>query len=250
MTKAEAARRYLQADMDANYTGLPGEAKDAHEETKKGLERRHPGVQQHATVGSDQDFDRPLTAGQREHQRHMRQAAGLQHADVLAGRKEIRGGSRPKPTRPTPKGKTRPTGGARAAVRAGTNAGRAFYRSRPIRDTGIPSTVTSTGSTVMKAIGLGIGLCLVYLVLNEQKGGKGPVLFASVLNALVGLVRTIVAPVDPFTAAAAKSATASSTTPATVTPAPGPPVPAKAAPRHFRLPSEPSRGTITTPIGG
>jgi hypothetical protein len=237
MTRPEARRRHLQASMDASYTGLPGQAKEAHEETMRRLQRQHPGVEQEAIAGSDQDFDQPLSAGLREHQRHLRKQAGLEHAQVLAQRKAMRGGK--KPTRPAPKAR-------RGAVRAGAHAGRAYYRSRPARDTGIPGAITSTGSTVMQAIGIGIGLSLAYLVLSK----RGSSAFSGVLNTLSTAMQVLIQPVDPLSyhPFATSSATSSATAGENTTPAFHSTKQTKTLNPKFG--PAPGIGTVITPIGG
>lgn len=195
MSNPERARRYLQADMAANYTGLPGEAKEAHEATMRSLERAYPGVKQHALIGSDQDFDKPLRAGEREHQSYMRSREGMTHGQVLEHRKQLHESS--KPTRPAPRPKVR------HAARAGARGGRSYYRAA--RQAGIPSAASSTGSTVMQAIGIGIGLSLLYLVLSP----KGSNAFSMVLGGVVKAIDVLIQPIDPL------SAFNSSTSPAT-----------------------------------
>ncbi len=71
MTHKEAGRRYLQASMAAGYTGLPDDARKAHQETARRIARQHPDAAMRATVGTDNDFDAKLTPGEREHQKHM-----------------------------------------------------------------------------------------------------------------------------------------------------------------------------------
>lgn len=194
MTREEAARRYLQASRDSGYQNLPGEAKQAHEDTMRRLERKHAGLREHAIVGTAQDFDKPLDAGLREHQAHLRQTEGLTHSQVLDRRKAIRSGG--KPTRPRPP--------RRAAVRAGARAGRAHYRtSKALRDTGLPAAAGSTGSIVMQAVGIGIGLSLVYLVLSRKGAGA----FAGVLNGVTQGLQIFLQPLDPLNPSAARAAT-------------------------------------------
>ena len=75
--------------------------------------------------------------------------------------------------------------------------GRSYYRARrALRQTGIPTAAGSTGSLVMEAIGIAIGLSLVYLILNE--GGKGPAALQTLLKGLESAVRIFIAPVDPL----------------------------------------------------
>lgn len=251
MTKEEAARRYLQADMAANYTSLPGEAKEAHEGTMNELERKHPGAKEHALVGSDADFDVPLVAGEREHQQHMRRREGLVHGQVLERRKQLR--EQGKPTRPRP----RPS--SRGAVRAGARAGRSWYRSRPVRQTGIPGAVSSTGSTVMEAIGIAIGLSLLYLILSR----KGSNAFSALLGGVVKAIDLLIQPIDPLgglaSSTSSTSSSSSKTSPSTSSPSGEPPAPGNTPEPHS--PSQrkklnpgfgPAPGIPTgiTPIGG
>jgi hypothetical protein len=221
--------------MDASYTGLPGEAKEAHQETMSRLNTKHPGLHDEAIAGSDQDFDKPLSAGLREHQRHLRDSAGLTHAEVLERRKAMRA------TRPPAR---------RAAVKAGAQAGRAFYRSRPARQTGIPGAVTSTGSVVLQAVGIGIGLSLLYLVLSKRGSGA----FSGSLNILSGALQAFIQPVDPL---GFHPFSTSTKAPATVTLTEGPQVysPKKIAQiqsKNSAFGPGPGIGKslITSPIGG
>lgn len=235
--------------MAASYTGLPGEAKEAHQGTMRQLERKHPGVKEHAIVGSDQDFDKPLRAGEREHQGYMRQREGMTHGQVLERRKAIRGGGT-KPTRPKPSN--------RRAVGAGARAGRSYYRGRSaIRQTGIPSAAQSTGSLVMEAVGIAIGLSLLYLILNEK--GKGPLALSTLFKGLESAVKIFINPVDPLKAlsgsSSSSSAASSTTEKQDSTPAPRPQKSASAPVYKTQRQNEafgPGVGVGTTvqPIGG
>lgn len=228
--------------MAANYTGLPGEAKEVHEGTMAQLERKFPGISEHAMVGADQDFDKPLAAGEREHQTHMRSREGMSHGQVLERRKALREpGS--KPTRPKPKA------GTRRAARVGARAGRSYYRSRTARATGLPSAAQSTGSLVMEAVGIAIGLSLVYLILNEK--GKGPLAVTTLLKGLESAIKIFINPVDPlkaFSSSSSSSSTSSSTGKATG--AGGPTGSAKQrAKLNPKFGPAPGIGTPLTPTG-
>jgi hypothetical protein len=186
MTREERARRYLQASRDAGYTNLPQEHVEAAESLMREHERRYPQVREHAIVGADQDFDKPLSAGEREYQRHLRGEEGLTHGQVLERRKAIRSGE--KPTRPRPKS----TGTRRAAARAGFTGARAYRRAA--RPTGLPGVAGDAGSLTLQLIGVGIMLALAYLVLSD-KGSKA---FGAILRGLSSALRMLIGPVDPL----------------------------------------------------
>jgi hypothetical protein len=187
MTHEKRARRYLEASMASGATGLPGEAREAHEAIMRSHERSYPDVREHALAGADQDFDKPLSAGAREHQRHLRDQEGLQHKDVLRIRRELRATPRAVPSR-----RARVSN----AARAGARGGRAAYRSRPFRQTGVPGAARETGSLVMYAVGIAIMLSLAYLLLNEN--GKGPKAFSTALGLITNILGIFISPVDPL----------------------------------------------------
>ena len=181
LTPQKRARRYLQASMSAGYTGLPAEHREAYEDQMRSHERAYPGVREHALAGADSDFDKPLAAGEREHQGKLRERAGMQHADVLRVRRELRGGSTPRGAPARRRGRL---AGPRVAKAAAGAAGGAL------------SEVTGGGSTFMYFIGVLLLLSLAYLLLSEK--GKGPQLVTGIIGTLVGGVRAFVAPVDPI----------------------------------------------------
>jgi hypothetical protein len=183
LTREKRARRYLQASMSAGYTGLPAEHREAYEQQMRAHERAYPGVRAHALAGASSDFDKPLSAGEREHQRALRDREGLQHADVLRMRRELRGERAPG-RRPAPARSSDPrTAGPRAARAAAGAAGGA-----------IASATGGTGGTITYLIGVMLALSLFYLLV----AGKGAGVITGIVNALVGGVRAFVAPVDPI----------------------------------------------------
>lgn len=243
MTQQEAARRYVQASMASGYTGLPDEHREAHEGTMRDLERRFPGVRDRALAGASSDFDKPLSAGEREHQAHLRSEEGLQHADVLRMRRELRGA--PSSNRSTRRG------GRRAAVRAGAAGGRAFARAQ--RQVLSSSGVQDTGSLLLQALGVAIGLSLLYLALSPA-GSKG---FSTLLNGIAKFVRLLTGPFDPLNPKGTPSS--SKPTAAEEHPEPGGPNslaggPVKATPQQRAklgpaFGPGPGIGTPITPIG-
>ena len=175
LTRAARARRYLQASMESGYTGLPREHREAKQSLMAHHARAYAGVRRHALAGASSDFDKPLTAGEREHQRHLREQEGMQEADVREARREIRAEGQ----------RTRDDllAGPRAAQSA-AGAGAAL----------IPG---GGGNTLLYAIGIMLGLSLIYLLV----AGKGAGVLTGITSALVGGVRAFVAPVDPIAAA-------------------------------------------------
>jgi hypothetical protein len=132
-------------------------------------------------------------------------------------------------------------------VRAGARAGRSYFRgSRAIRQTGLPSAAQSTGSLVMEAIGIGIGLSLLYLILNEK--GKGPLALSTLLKGLESALRIFIDPVDPLKAFGGASSSSTTTAEAqNNTPA----LKSKAQTKNLnpKFGPAPGIGTVITPIG-
>jgi hypothetical protein len=181
-SRARDAHRYLQASQSAGYTGLPAEHREAYEGTMRELERKYTGVRTHALVGTDADFDKPLAAGEREHQRHLREREGLSEKDVRDARKELRGEGAPRKS----------TAGA---VRSGIRGGRAYARARRYaRSSGLPGVGGSAGSTVLYAVGVGLGLALLYLAVSKN-GSKA---ITTLLGGAAGFMRALVGPIDPL----------------------------------------------------
>ncbi len=201
MTKAEAARRYLQADMARSYTGLPKRAQRIHVDTMRRLEDKFPDVAEHAIVGTSRDFDEALSSGEREHQKHLRRGSGWSEQELAERRARIRRPSREKPTRPP---RPRAKGTTRRAVRAGYAGARA-YRSAA-RQTGIPGALESTSGISLQLLGLFVGLGLAYLVLS-QNGSKA---LSTLLAGVVKVVQLFISPIDPLNPSG-KSTSSSST---------------------------------------
>lgn len=206
MTHAERARRYLQASMNAGYTGLPDEHREAYEEQMRAHERKYANVAEHALVGADRDFDEKLRPGEREHQRHLQREAKLSVGDLEERRKKIR--DEEKPTRPHP-----PKARKRTAVRVGARAGRTYYRAHRSATRSLSAPTAAAGSVALEAIGFGLGLVILYLILSPN-GSKA---FQTLLSGLAKALRLLVEPVDPLVGAIAGGKSASSgenTTPA------------------------------------
>ena len=184
LTNAQRARRYLQASMNAGYTGLPAEHREAYEAQMRSHEQAYPNVLEHALAGADQDFDKPLQAGEREHQRHLLDKHGLSHAQVLEARRKLRAGPAKKPS--SPRARARSTvGKARGQLAAGAGAGSGA----------IAAAQTGRGSLVLQLIGFTLLLSLIYLLV----AGKGAAALGGISTAIVGAVRTFVSPADPIT---------------------------------------------------
>jgi len=174
--------------MSAGYTGLPAEQREAYEAQMRSHERAYSGVREHAIAGADSDFDKPLSAGERGHQRALRDREGLQHAQVL----QMRRGLRAKRAAPA---RAKPDTLARRA-RAGAAPGARAARGGAKKATSVIGTATGgSGNTVLYFIGVTLGLSLLYLLV----AGKGSKAIAGIVGALTGGVAVFVAPKDPIT---------------------------------------------------
>jgi hypothetical protein len=180
LTKPERARRYLQASMSAGATGLPAEQRRAYEEQLRGHERAYSGVRRHALAGSRRHFDRPLAAGEREHQRHLRERERLGEGDVLGIQRDL----------------DAELGRTRSRSRRQTLAGPRAAKAAAGAAAGAVSDVTGGRNTVMYFIGVLLLLSLVYLLVT----GKGPQYLAGITKAITGAVSVFVKPVDPVAA--------------------------------------------------
>jgi hypothetical protein len=173
--------------MNAGYTGLPAEHREAYEAQMASHERAYKDVREHALAGADRDFDKPLEAGEREHQKHLRENAGLAHKDVLRIRNELRNPTRRTgPASPGRRGR-KPANPSLAGPRAARTAARAAGGT-------IGAAASGTGSIVMQLIGMVFLLSLVYLLVS----GKGVSAVTGATNLVVGGVRAFIAPVDPI----------------------------------------------------
>lgn len=177
MSREARARRYLEASMEAGFTGLPAENRRSREELMAAHERAYPEVREHALVGTNRDFDEPLSAGAREHQRELRRREGLKEGQVQEMRKQLR----------APSSTRRPsleviTGPASSAAAAGQRA------------VGATGLTRGGGNVVLQLIGVGLLLSLVYLLV----AGKGVKALGGIASTVSGGVRAFVAPVDPI----------------------------------------------------
>jgi hypothetical protein len=189
LTHEQRARRYIQASMKAGYTGLPAEHRQAYQDQMRSHERAYPRVREHALAGSDKDFDQPLAAGEREHQTHLREREGMQHADVLRTRNELRGtlgraGHTATRARPAQR-----SAGARAAA-ATTSAASAGAGA-------VTAATRGNGSTFTYLIGVFLLLTLTYLLI----AGKGVNAVSGIVNTIVGAFGAFIKPIDPLAAA-------------------------------------------------
>lgn len=189
LTPEKRARRYLQASQSAGYTGLPPEHRAAYEQQMAGHERAYKRVREHALAGADSDFDEPLSAGEREHQRELRRQHGMQQADVQRIRRELREPSRAaSSSRSRPPRSPSPAGGRRRASTAAA-AGAAASATDALH-----AATSGSGSTLTYAVGIGLLLILVYLLI----AGKGSGAITGIVKAGVGTVGAFVKPVDPI----------------------------------------------------
>jgi len=231
MTHAQRARRYIQASMNAGYTNLPAERREAYEAQMRAHERAYPGVREHALAGAGADFDAPLTGGEREHQAHMSRAAGLEQDQLLQMRKTLRAGDA-NPARRRPLNR-RQQAGANARQLAG--AGRSAAAATAGAGAGAMTAAGhGTGSSFLQVIGLLLGLSLIYLLV----AGKGVNALTGITNAIVGGVTGFVRPIDPVKGlesalgAGPTSATSSSSSPSSSPASPQPTGAGSTAPTH------------------
>jgi hypothetical protein len=194
LTKPERARRYLEASMASSYTGLPAEHREAHEGTMRHHEARYKNVRQHALAGTDADFDEPLSAGAREHQRYLRKQEKLTEGGVREMRKELRGTvpSSGQPARrrssSEPDEPSRAAGVLKGPRKVASAGGKALSAGGDVLG------VKSGGNVLLKLIGVGLLLSLIYLLV----AGKGVAAVGGIVTSLVNGVRAFVAPVDPI----------------------------------------------------
>jgi hypothetical protein len=242
LDKAKRARRYLEASMEAGYTGLPAKHHEAKHELMRSHERAYRNVREHALAGSDADFDQPLSAGAREHQRALREKEGLTHGEVLRMRRELRAGE---------------ASGSSSGDGSGSERSQASRLAGAYGDalsTGASELGAGGGNTLLKLIGVGLLLSLIYLLV----AGKGANALAGLSKTLTGAVRGFVAPTDPLKQL--QGALGASTTPAgssggagaSLGPAPALPTPVAtgaSAARSGRLAPSPAVAGSLTPSG-
>lgn len=221
MTREEAARRYLQADMAAH--AVPGErsydpAREAHEETKRHLEKRHPGVRAHAIVGTEKDFDEPLRKDEREHQAYLRHQSGLTNTQLAARRKELRdtdygrhspseiyqaaNKDRDQDAPHKPRGR-RPGASPRRRRRSLPRIG---VGGRSVSSTIAAGPAHEAGNILWEIVIAGIALSLLYLILTGTEQKKGVV--TSILAGITGGFRRLADPANNLFAPAPKTTTA------------------------------------------
>ncbi len=189
-TSTDAARRarartWLQADLRGSYEGLSQENKDAWRQVQRRLEAEDPDVRHLALGLRSAEFDRPLTAGEREHQQHLRERAQIspelahEHARrILAGEPQPKAAA--KPSRPAPRA---------------TPPRRRRSGSRAIE---LPSPTSS--SLPLKIAGGILGLVLLYMALSP----RGSEAFAGLVNTAMRGISLLVGPEDPLAAIAGK----------------------------------------------
>jgi murein DD-endopeptidase MepM/ murein hydrolase activator NlpD len=207
LSREARARRYLQASMEAGYTNQAPEVREAKHSLMRAHERAYSGVRRHALAGARRHFDEPLTAGEREHQTHLRREEGMRNADVERIQKEL-------DTPPAERRRQRDTlaGRARAGAQPAIDTARATA-------SGAGELLPTGGGGWMYAVGLGLSLILIYLLI----AGKGAKAITGLVGIFTGGVRAFVAPVDPLAAAeralgAAPIATAGAASAATGSP--------------------------------
>lgn len=184
LTRQARARRYLQASLESGFTGLPAEHRRAKQSLMREHERAYSGVRAHALAGSSRHFDEPLTAGEKEHQRALRRQEGMQQGDVeRIQREQLDEQRQAAQGRPQSRGESREESRAERAAAGAAGATSAS----------LGSLIPGGGGTVMYAIGLMLGLSLIYLLV----AGKGAGVITGITGVVVGAVRAFIAPVDP-----------------------------------------------------
>lgn len=177
MGKAERARSYLGAHMTAANEELGAEHREAARVLMRNHEREDPTVRERALAGADEDFDRPLSAGERAAQRRWRSEEGLSEGQLREMRSKLRGekkGPSPKSPRPQP----RPSTPSLPAIGD-------IWESSPAQ---------SSGQLLLEAGGVGLTLILLYLL----TAGKGSGVFSGLLNFLSGALGKLIEPLDPL----------------------------------------------------
>jgi hypothetical protein len=181
LSKEQRARRYLQASMEAGYTGLPAEHKHAKEGLMASHERAYSDVRKHALAGANRDFDVPLTTGERGHQRHLREQEGLTESDV----RDIRDQLRATPARRETRGSE--TSGVGALTAPASAAPGAV-------SSALGAAASGKGNLFLQLAGMFVGLSLIYLLVK----GKGVNALQGITTAVTGAVHAFIAPVDPI----------------------------------------------------
>lgn len=165
LNRQEHARRYLEASRTASSKASSVEQRKAARERMRSHEREYPGVREHAIAGATGiDFDTPLHAETRLHQRRLRERENLTQHDLRGMRQELRGESEQR----------------RRNVRREQTAGPRAARSAASSAAGLASSAAGAGgNTILYAIGMGLLLIVFYLFV----AGKG----AGALTGLVGV---------------------------------------------------------------
>lgn len=191
LTPAHRAHSYLRASMESGYTGLPAEHHHARQQIMRSHERAYKHVRAHALAGADRDFDTPLTPGEREHQRYLRQQEGLTEAQVREMRDELRGrAARQDHQRQTPRREANTP--ASQAIKPAATAARGTHNA-------IDAAITGKGSLPLQIAGIFLGLSLLYLLVA---GKNIPRALAGVSNLAVGAAKAFISPTtDPLKAA-------------------------------------------------
>jgi hypothetical protein len=253
MTREEAARRYLEASRAASIS--TGDAHDAHEGTMRRLEQRHPQVRAHALVGAGEDFDQAPGRNELEHQRELRRQAGITNQQAAARRGELRATHYGAPTASETYQAANPPGApspSRARSRSRSAPRRAASAGAGISTGAIGDAVTGRGNLFMQLLGWTLALSLIYLLV----AGKGVNALTGVVNAIVGGVRTFVAPIDPIasletalgaTPAGSSSSSSTGATAAASSPAPGSLTPSDSAGTGATDARPPAANTLTWP---
>ena len=181
LSKEARARRYLQASMEAGYTGLPAEHKRAKQSLMAAHERAYPRVREHALAGAARDFDLPLTSGERGHQRHLREQEGLTESDVRDIRAQLRAKPARRETRGSETSRSSPlTAPASSSAAAASGA--------------LGAAASGKGNLFLQLAGMLLGLSLIYLLV----AGKGVKALTGLMSVVTGGVRAFIAPVDPI----------------------------------------------------
>lgn len=182
LSKQLRARRYLQASMERGYTNLPEHERDRLGRLMREHEHAYPGVRQHAIVGARKHFDKPLHAGEREHQAHLRRESRMAPGELEDARTEL----------------DRELAGTFARARQ-SGAGSAAGAAAAGGASAAGAALRGGGSGLMYAVGIGLLLILLYVLLTGSEGpGRLGGLFSGLVGVGTGAARSFIAPVDPI----------------------------------------------------
>lgn len=190
-----AARLREQLGFELGRSNLPFEREADLDQAIQLLEDRFPEVRD---VTDAESFAQEKGAGRQDGIRAKAKREAERGPDAAALERAARAAGRPGSKSSQKRGGRQRAGGgrpradrSRPRVRAG--ARRAFER------TGVPRAARSATQITLQAVGLTIGLSLLYLLLsNGERSGRGGSLLEQIGRWITGSTRALVAPVDPL----------------------------------------------------